>query len=116
MARQLDVQYVVRGSVHKAGDRVRIHAQLIEAASRARFWAERYDHEYRDIFAVQDEMVGTIAEPEADGAVAGCRPAATRDERLRVTEIEEKPTKNKENGRLRMSARPEEDVSCWSSN
>lgn len=61
VARQLDVEYVVRGSVHKAGDRVRIHAQLIEAASGAHFWAERYDHEYRDIFAVQDEMVGTIA-------------------------------------------------------
>jgi adenylate cyclase len=60
VGRDLGVQYVVEGSVRKAGNRVRITAQLIEAASGTHVWAERYDRELDDIFAVQDEVVREI--------------------------------------------------------
>jgi adenylate cyclase len=60
VSRELGVRYVVEGSVRKAGDRVRISAQLINATSGHHLWAERYDRELHDIFAVQDEIVETI--------------------------------------------------------
>jgi adenylate cyclase len=61
VGRELGVRYVLEGSVRRGGDRVRITAQLIEAATGAHRWAERYDRKLEDIFAVQDEVVGTIA-------------------------------------------------------
>ena len=65
VGRELDVRYVLEGSVRKAGNRVRITAQLVEAQSGAHLWAERYDRPMDDIFALQDEMtlsvVGAIA-------------------------------------------------------
>jgi adenylate cyclase len=60
IARRLGVQYVVEGSIRKSGNRVRITAQLIDAASGAHLWADRYDRDLEDIFAVQDEVVQTI--------------------------------------------------------
>jgi adenylate cyclase len=57
---ELGVQYVVEGSVRKFGDRIRITAQLIDAASGNHLWAERFDRDQRDIFAVQDQVVRTI--------------------------------------------------------
>jgi adenylate cyclase len=57
---ELGVQYVVEGSVRKSGDRVRITAQLIEAASGGHLWADRYDRNLTDIFAVQDEVTREI--------------------------------------------------------
>jgi tetratricopeptide (TPR) repeat protein len=57
---ELGVGYVVEGSVRKAGNRVRIAAQLIDAATGNHIWADRYDHELDDIFAVQDEVIGMI--------------------------------------------------------
>jgi adenylate cyclase len=60
VARELGVRYVLEGSVRKAGNRVRLNAQLIEAASNRHLWAERYDRELEDIFAVQDELTQTI--------------------------------------------------------
>ena len=60
VGRELGVQYVVEGSVRKAGNRVRVTAQLVEAASGNHLWAERYDRDLEDIFAVQDELVRTI--------------------------------------------------------
>jgi adenylate cyclase len=57
---ELGVQYVVEGSVRRASNRVRITAQLIEAATGNHVWAERYDRELKDIFAVQDEVVREI--------------------------------------------------------
>jgi len=60
VARRLGVQYVVEGSVRRAGSRIRITAQLIDAMSNAHLWAERYDRELEDIFEVQDEVVRTI--------------------------------------------------------
>jgi TolB-like protein len=57
----LGVRYVVEGSVRKAGDRVRIAAQLIDATSGQHVWAETYDRELTDVFAVQDEISSAIA-------------------------------------------------------
>ena len=54
MANELGVQYVVEGSVRRAGSRVRITAQLIDAETDRHLWAERYDRELADIFAIQD--------------------------------------------------------------
>ena len=60
IARRLGVQFVVEGSIRRAGNRVRITAQLIDARTGAHLWAERYDRELEDIFAVQDEVVHTV--------------------------------------------------------
>jgi adenylate cyclase len=60
VARELNVTHVLEGSVRKAGGRVRITAQLVEAASNDHLWAERYDRELQDIFALQDEISAAI--------------------------------------------------------
>src|SRR6185312_3587596 len=59
--RKLDVRYIVEGSVRRAGGRLRVTTQLIDAATRAHLWAERYDREVADVFAVQEEIARTIA-------------------------------------------------------
>jgi adenylate cyclase len=61
VARELGVRYVLEGSVRKGGNRVRITAQLIDAISGAHIWAERYDRDLNDIFAVQDEITASVA-------------------------------------------------------
>ena len=60
IGKELGVAYVVEGSVRKAGDRVRITAQLVEAASGNHVWAERYDHDLTDMFDLQDEVTRSI--------------------------------------------------------
>src|SRR5262249_5720579 len=60
VAKAFDVQYVVEGSVRKIGDRVRISVQLIDAQRDRHIWAERYDRELQDIFAIQDEVTSSI--------------------------------------------------------
>ena len=60
VGQELGVQYIVEGSVRKAGGRVRVTAQLIEVAKGHHIWAERYDRKLEDIFAVQDEITETI--------------------------------------------------------
>ena len=60
VTRQLKVSHVVQGSVRKAGGRVRITAQLIEGGSGGQIWAERYDRDMNDIFALQDEISQAI--------------------------------------------------------
>ena len=64
VGRELGVRYVLEGSVRKAGGRVRITAQMIDAETGIHLWAERYDRAIDDIFALQDEVtmrvVGTI--------------------------------------------------------
>ncbi|MCH7929588.1 MAG: tetratricopeptide repeat protein [Proteobacteria bacterium] len=60
VAKDLGVQYVVEGSVRKAGNRVRVTVQLIDAAADRHVWAERYDRDLEDIFAVQDEITAAI--------------------------------------------------------
>lgn len=60
VGRELGVSYVLEGSVRKAGDRVRITAQLVNADTGGHLWAERYDRDFEDIFALQDEVTGKI--------------------------------------------------------
>jgi adenylate cyclase len=60
VANTLNVQYVVEGSVRKSGNRVRITVQLIEARKDRHVWAERYDRDLEDIFAIQDEVTSSI--------------------------------------------------------
>ncbi|MGV6847013.1 MAG: adenylate/guanylate cyclase domain-containing protein [Marinibacterium sp.] len=71
VGRELGVRYVLEGSVRRAGSRVRVTAQLIDAASGVHVWAERYDRDLTDIFDLQDEMTQTIigaVEPEISAA------------------------------------------------
>ena len=60
VGRELGVRHVLEGSVRKSGNRVRITAQLIDAATGNHVWAERYDRELTDVFAVQDEVTQEI--------------------------------------------------------
>ncbi len=60
IGRDLGVRFVLEGSIRKAGNRVRITAQLIDAGSGGHLWAERFDRELTDIFATQDEVVQKI--------------------------------------------------------
>ena len=62
IARQLGVAYVVEGSVRKQGDKVRITAQLIKAADGFHVWSDTFTRDLKDIFAVQDEIAGLIAQ------------------------------------------------------
>jgi adenylate cyclase len=64
---ELGVNYIVEGSVRRAGDRIRATAQLVDAISKRQIWADRYDRDLEDVFAVQDEITAKIAarlEPE----------------------------------------------------
>lgn len=61
VARELDVRYVLEGSVRKSGNRVRIAGQLIDTATGAHLWAERFDGALDDIFALQDEVAAGVA-------------------------------------------------------
>ena len=60
VGRELGVHYVVEGSIRKAGNRVRVTVQLVEAATENHVWAERYDRELTDIFEIQDELTQAI--------------------------------------------------------
>jgi adenylate cyclase len=60
VSRELGVRYVVQGSVRRAGDRVRVTAQLVDATTGHHVWAERYDRQLSDIFALQDEITERI--------------------------------------------------------
>ena len=57
VSKELGVRYVLEGSIQKSGDRVRINAQLIDAISDQHLWAENYDRDMKDIFALQDEII-----------------------------------------------------------
>lgn len=83
VARELHVQYVVEGSVRKAGNRVRVTVQLIDGQSDRHIWAERYDRQLEDIFAIQDEVTMAIV-----ATLSGRVEAATRERASR------KPTEN----------------------
>ena len=82
-AKQVGVQYAVEGSVRKAGNRVRVTVQLIDAISDRHIWAERYDRELEDIFAIQDEVTSAIV-----ATLPG------RIEAARYDRAERKPTAN----------------------
>jgi TolB-like protein/Tfp pilus assembly protein PilF len=85
IAEELRVRYVVEGSVRKAGDRVRITAQLNDATTESHIWAEHFDRELVDVFAVQDEITNAIVaalEPQiyaAENFRARRKPPASLD-------------------------------------
>jgi len=83
LSEKLGVRYIVEGSVRRVGKRVRVNAQLIDAIADAHLWAERYDRELNDIFAVQDEVTLAI--------VTAIEPALGSAERERA---HRKPTKS----------------------
>src|SRR6266852_128773 len=60
VGRELGVRYVLEGSLRKAGNRIRVTAQLVEAETGKHVWAERYDRNLADIFALQDEITGAV--------------------------------------------------------
>ncbi|MHC4062055.1 MAG: rhodanese-like domain-containing protein, partial [Planctomycetota bacterium] len=61
VAEELGVRYVLEGSMQRSGDRVRINAQLIDALAGNHLWAQRYDREIKDLFALQDEIALKVA-------------------------------------------------------
>ena len=85
VADELGVRYILEGSVRRAGNRVRINAQLIEARPDHHIWAERFDRDLEDIFALQDEITETIVTTnvlevdEAETARAQRKPVASLD-------------------------------------
>ena len=82
-ARALGAAYVVEGSVRKSGERLRITAQLIDARNGNHVWAERYDRDAQDIFAIQDQVVAAIVSMlegrmvAAEAALARARPTSS---------------------------------------
>lgn len=62
VARDLGVETVLEGSIRRAGDRVRITAQLIDAATDSHLWSDTYDREMKDVFAIQDDIARSIAD------------------------------------------------------
>jgi adenylate cyclase len=60
VGRELGVRYVLEGSLRKSGNRIRVSAQLVEAETGNHVWAERYDRDLTDIFAVQDEITDAV--------------------------------------------------------
>ena len=83
IGRELGVRYVVEGSVRKAGNRVRVTAQLIEAETGAHIWADRYERDLSDIFALQDEITQKV--------VAAIAPSLRA---LEIRRAQAKPTEN----------------------
>lgn len=78
IGRSLGVRYLVEGSVRRAGGRVRITAQLVDAASGAHFWVERYDRALEDVFAVQEEISQSIVATVAQRIIQDSEFAARR--------------------------------------
>src|SRR5207302_2445999 len=87
VARELGVRYVLEGSVRKAGNRVRITGQLIDTASGAHIWADRFDGVLDDMFELQDQIASSVV-----GAI---------EPKLRTAEIE------------RASRKPTERLDAW---
>ena len=67
VGRELGVRYVLEGSLRKAGNRIRVTAQLVEAETGNHVWAERYDRDLADIFAVQDEITEAVTIADRPG-------------------------------------------------
>ena len=78
IARELGVAHVLEGSVRKAGNRIRVTAQLIKAADGFHLWSERYDRELTDVFAIQDEIASAIVNQLQVNLTGGTAPAPKR--------------------------------------
>jgi TolB-like protein len=76
VARELGVRYVLEGSLRKSGNRIRVSAQLVDAETEKHVWAERYERELADLFAVQDEI--------SEAATTAVAPAIAGAERRRA--------------------------------
>jgi serine/threonine protein kinase/tetratricopeptide (TPR) repeat protein len=85
IGRKLQVGTVLEGSVRKSGKRLRLTAQLVNAVDNSQLWAERYDRELEDVFAIQDEIASSI--------VAALRVVLTEDEKRAIEQV---PTANVE--------------------
>jgi TolB-like protein len=83
VGRELGVRYVLEGSVRKSGDRVRITGQLIDAATGAHLWADRYDSRLEDVFDLQDRVTSNVI-----GAIA------PQLERAEIERAQRKPTES----------------------
>ena len=83
VGRELGVRYVLEGSVRKAANRVRITAQLIDAASGAHLWADRFDGSLEDIFDLQDQVAESVV-----GAIA------PKLEQAEIERAKRKPTES----------------------
>jgi adenylate cyclase len=83
VARDLGVRYVLEGSVRKSGNRIRITGQLIDAASKAHPWADRYDGAPEDVLDLQDQVASSV--------VGAIDPSVTRAE---IERVNRKPTSN----------------------
>ncbi|MFO1071089.1 MAG: LuxR C-terminal-related transcriptional regulator, partial [Geminicoccaceae bacterium] len=79
LAGRLGVRHVIEGSVRRAGQRVRITAQLIDAVTGGHLWAERYDRDLTDIFAVQDEITAEIVRALKIRLLPSAKPARAGD-------------------------------------
>jgi len=104
VGRELGVTSVLEGSIRRAGNRVRITAQLIDALNGAHLWADRYDRDLTDIFAVQDEVTGQIVNalrvtltPTEKALIQGGGTVSTEahDYVLRARAFLTQPTKNR---------------------
>ena len=84
IGQELNVRYILEGSVRRAGKRVRITSQLVEAASGNHVWAERYDRELEDLFAIQDDLVRAIASTVGGRVEAAAKRRASRLRNLSV--------------------------------
>ena len=80
IAKELGARYVVEGSVRKISGRIRINTQLIDAETGNHMWAERYDRDFKDVFALQDEVLGKI--------VAALKVKLTKKEQRRLARHE----------------------------
>jgi len=78
VGRELGVQFVIEGSIRRLGDHVRITAQLIDAATGSHVWAERYDRDMHDIFALQDELAHAVAAAVGSSVEAAGQERAVR--------------------------------------
>ena len=83
IGRELGVRYVLEGSVRKAGSRVRISGQLIDTATGAHLWADRFDGALEDIFDLQDQVTASVV-----GAIA------PKLEQAEIERARRKPTEN----------------------
>jgi serine/threonine protein kinase/Flp pilus assembly protein TadD len=83
IGRKLQVSTILEGSIRKAGKRLRLNAQLVSTTDSSQLWAERYDRELEDVFAIQDEIAASI--------VAALRVVLTEDEKKAIEQV---PTTN----------------------
>ena len=88
IGRELGVRYVLEGSVQRSGNRVRVASQLIDAASDAHMWAERFDRDVADLFALQDEITTRIA-VALNRALIGAEAARPSEHPMRSTTFSE---------------------------